>query len=259
MKPYYKDNYCTIYHGDCRDILLELDMVECVITDPPYSEHTHSKQWIGAALTAAGNKRVSTAHKSLGFDALTPELRNFICAESARLSSRWCLFFSDTESAHEWREGLVSVGLDYVRTCFWDKVDSAPQFTGDRPAASVEAIICAHVKGKKQWNGGGKRNLFRYPVNGYERGPKPHPSTKPVGLMSELVCLFTNPSETILDPFMGSGTTLRAAKDLGRKSIGIEIDERYAEIAAKRLQQEVFNLNEIKSAESSQAEMLNNL
>jgi DNA modification methylase len=72
-------------------------------------------------------------------------------------------------------------------------------------------------------------------------GAQEHQTVKPIKLMSELVSLFTNPGETIIDPFMGTGTTLRAAKDLGRKAIGIEIEERYCEIAAKRMAQEVFS------------------
>lgn len=131
---------------------------------------------------------------------------------------------------------VTALGLDYVRACVWDKVDSAPQFTGDRPAAAAEAIVCAHQRGKKRWNGGGARNVFRHAVNG-ERGAKPHPSTKPEPLMRELVSLFTDPGETILDPFMGSGTTLVAAKRLGRKAIGIERELKYCQIAVERLRQ----------------------
>jgi site-specific DNA-methyltransferase (adenine-specific) len=63
---------------------------------------------------------------------------------------------------------------------------------------------------------------------------------KPIELMRELVSLFTDPGELILDPFMGSGTTLRAAKDLGRRAIGIELEEKYCEIAVQRLAQEVL-------------------
>ena len=239
MKPYYERDGITIYHGDCCEILPQLGPVDHVITDPPYSEHTHAKQWIGAALTSDGKPRVSTAHKALGFDPLTDELLTFCACQFARWATRWTLVFSDVESAHVWRDSLTGAQLDYVRTCFWDKVDSAPQFTGDRPAAACEAIVAAHRPGAKRWNGGGRRNVFRHAVNG-ESGPKPHPSTKPLPLMRELVSLFTDPGETVLDPFMGSGTTLRAAKDLGRKAIGIELEEKWCEVAAKRLAQEVL-------------------
>ncbi len=75
-------------------------------------------------------------------------------------------------------------------------------------------------------------------------GNRQHPTEKPITLLSW--CIQQTDSNTIIDPFMGSGTTLRAAKDLGRKAIGIEIEERYCEIAAKRLQQEVFNFSDGK-------------
>lgn len=78
-------------------------------------------------------------------------------------------------------------------------------------------------------------------VHGYrEDVGRCHTTQKPLELMKELVALFTDPGELILDPFMGSGTTLRAAKDCGRKAIGIELEEKYCEVAAKRMRQEVL-------------------
>lgn len=236
MTPYYEQDGITIYHGDCRKVLSSLEPVDHIITDPPYSEHTHAKQWIGAALTADGMKRVSTAHNELGFEYLSTDLQRFVCVEAHRLAKRWVLVFCDLEGVFQWRAELHAAVLDYVRACVWDKVDGAPQFTGDRPAAGAEAIVCAHRKGKKHWNAGGKRGVYRHAVNA-DRGAKPHPTTKPEPLMCELIADFTHVSETILDPFMGSGTTLVAAKRLGRKAIGIELEEKYCEIAAKRLAQ----------------------
>ena len=241
MTPYYEEAGITIYRARCEDVLPLLEYVDVIITDPPYSEYTHNKQWIGAALTADAKPRMGTRFKELGFGCLSPETQAFIASQSARLASRWVLTFSDLEGIDAWRKAFISSGLEYVRTCIWDKVDSAPQFTGDRPAASAEAIVCAHPLGKKCWNGGGRRNVFRHAVNGANQGSKPHPSTKPEPLMRELISLFSDEGETILDPFMGSGTTLRAAKDLGRKAIGIEIEEKYCEIAANRLRQEVLD------------------
>jgi 23S rRNA G2445 N2-methylase RlmL len=125
VKPYYADDAVTIYHGDCREILPVLEAVDHLITDPPYGEHVHSKQWIGHALTAAGDKRTSTAFTALGFDSLTPELRSFVAAEAKRLTRRWSLIFTDLEGITAWRTSSVEAGLDYVRAAIWDKVDSA--------------------------------------------------------------------------------------------------------------------------------------
>jgi site-specific DNA-methyltransferase (adenine-specific) len=106
-----------------------------------------------------------------------------------------------------------------------------------------ETICAMHQVGRSTWNGGGKHGVFTHMTSSHENvnGAQVHQTVKPIKLMSELVSLFTDEGEAILDPFMGSGTTLRAAKDLGRKAIGIEIEERYCEIAAKRMAQGVLN------------------
>jgi len=225
--------------GDCLDPVTGLASladrsVAHLITDPPYSDHVHAKQWIGASLTQHGAKRCSTAHKELGFDALAPEVASAIAVQSARIATRWTAAFCDLEGMHRWITWGQEAGLEYVRACIWDKVDSAPQFTGDRPASSAEAIVLFHPPGKKRWNGGGARNVFRFAVNG-ERGDKPHPSTKPTALMETLIRLFTDPGETIVDPFSGSGSTGVAAIRLGRNFIGFEKDPKYHAIAMKRL------------------------
>jgi site-specific DNA-methyltransferase (adenine-specific) len=205
--------------------------VDVVCTDPPYSEHVHAKQWIGAALTAQGGPRCSTAHASLGFDAITPEVAQAFGVQCARLARRWVIVFADLEWHHRWREWMP---LPCVRVCVWDKVDSAPQFTGDRPAASAEVFMLFHADGRKRWNGGGKRNVYRAEVNG-ERGAKPHPSTKPLALMEQIVSDFTDAGELVADPFSGSGTTGVACKRLGRRFVGWEINEKFHAAAVKRL------------------------
>lgn len=229
----------TLTHGDCLDpvtglVSLADRSVDHVICDPPYSEHTHSKQWIGAALTDGGAKRVKTAHAGLGFDAITEVQAQAVITHAARVVRRWVLLFSDLEGAELWRAVGLATPLEYVRTCIWDKVDGAPQFTGDRPAAGAECFLLFHHPGKKRWNGGGRRNVWHVPVNG-ERGAKPHPSTKPLDLMTALVRDFTDHGETILDPFAGSGTTGVAAIQNGRRFIGWERDARYHAVASKRL------------------------
>lgn len=89
--------------------------------------------------------------------------------------------------------------------------------------------------GHARWNAGGKRGVYTHLVNNLERHGE-HPTEKPRRLMAEIIADFTNPGETILDPFMGSGTTGVAAVRLGRRFIGIEQNERYFEIACKRIE-----------------------
>lgn len=234
MTPYYQDEAVTLYHGNCRELLPLCGAVDHVLTDPPYSEETHGKTWRSKKMASQGYQKVSAAYDGLGFAAITDaEVLEFLqwCAGNCR---RWTICFSDIEGVWRWASQMRDVGLDYVRTCVWDKVDGTPQLTGDRPAVGAEAIVMAHPKIKKRWNGGGKRGVYRHATNG-ERGVKPHPSTKPESLMSELILDFTDPGELLIDPFMGSGSTLVAAKRHGRRSIGIDLNEEYCEAAARRL------------------------
>jgi hypothetical protein len=171
----------------------------------------------------------------LGFAAITDEEVRAFLAWSAANCHRWVIAFSDIEGVWRWVSELRASGLEYVRTCVWDKVDGTPQLTGDRPAVGAEAIVCGHPAGRKRWNGGGKRGVYRHATNGGARGPKPHPSTKPESLMGELIADFTDPGDLIVDPFGGSCTTAVAAKRLGRRCIVIEQDEHHCESGAKRL------------------------
>jgi len=238
--PYYTDESVTLYLGKCEDILPTLEPVDHIITDPPYSEHTH-KSVRSAKMQAndRGGKYGADTRRvvDLGFDHLTPELREFCAEQFARLARRWVLVFSDVESDHLWRSDLTDAGLDYVRTGAWHKVGSTPQFSGDRPATAFEAITICHPKGKKRWNGGGSHAWWSVPIvlDRSRRGPERlHPTQKPLPLMEALVDQFTDVGETILDAFGGSGTTAIAAAELGRKVIVIEREERHAETIAHR-------------------------
>lgn len=242
MTPYYEDDLVTLYLGDCRDVLPELEPVQHVLTDPPYSRHVH-----GAARSSRmqssndrGGKYGSDTRRNveLGFDHLTADLREFCSQQFARLAERWVLVFSDVESSHLWRDDLEGRGLDYVRTGAWVKVGSTPQFSGDRPAVGFEAVTICHPKGRKKWNGGGKHGLWSVPIvldRGRSGSERLHTTQKPLALMNALVDQFTDPGDVILDPFAGSGTTALAAADAGRRCVLVEQQEKYAEVIAKRL------------------------
>jgi DNA modification methylase len=226
----------TLYLGDCMEILPTLGKVDAVITDPPYSAHVHASGMRGAN----GWKGEISVERNLGFDAITAEQIAGLSA-FASTAARWSLVFSDTESAHLWREAMESAALQYVRTAFWKKTGGAPQFTGDRPAVACEAITVCHPKGRKRWNGGGKHGFYDVPIvldrGGPESEARVHTTQKPLALMSALVSDFTDIADVVADPFMGSGTTGVACVRLGRKFIGIEREPKYFDIACKRIEQ----------------------
>lgn len=215
LKPYYQDDAVTIYHGDCRDILPHLPKVDLVLTDPPYDAKTHDGAIVDGGIDFSPLGSASAIARLL---------------LEATLS--WAIAFCSLEMIGQYAE--ASAG-GWIRAGVWDRVVNMPQISGDRPAQAAEGIAFMHRGGRKVWNGGGRAAIFRHQV---ERGNKSHPTQKPLLLFTELLSLF--PGDLVLDPFMGSGTTLRAAKDLGRKAVGIEIEEKYCEISAKRMAQEVM-------------------
>jgi DNA modification methylase len=234
------DSRWVVIEGDCRKVLSVLDTqgVDHVITDPPYSAHVHANVRSGSTTPEDGKKnKVTRSPRSrsvdLGFERLDRKTRLLIARESARIAKNWCLFFSDVESIGRWRRSLLDAGLEYVRTGAWVRLNTAPQFTGDRPAAGFDAVAIAHPKGRKVWNGGGLPAVWSHAVV-MNRGKtvRVHETEKPVSLMLELVGLFTDPGDVILDPFCGSGSTGVAALRLGRRFIGIE--RRRADVAMSR-------------------------
>ena len=246
-----------VIHGDCREVLPTLGQVDHVITDPPYSEHVHKAARHGAMVAEPGKgKAAFFRNTDLGFAYLEPELRAFVSAELGRLSRRWSLVFADVEGAPGWVADLMAAGLEYVRTGAWVKVGATPQFSGDRPAAGFEAIAICHPKGRKRWNGGGRHAVWSHPIV-LDRGGHPnrvHTTQKPLPLMLELVELFTDPDDLVLDPFCGSGTTGVACLRLGRRFIGIERDEKYAAVARERLEAESQGLT-LRDARAGQLPM----
>jgi DNA modification methylase len=158
----------------------------------------------------------------------------------ARLASRWVVAFCQIEAVAAWRASFETGGLQWVRGGVWRKPDGAPQFTGDRPGQGFECLAIAHPFGRKRWNGGGKHAVWTFGLEHAhgKSGKNEHATTKPSRLMLALVSDFTDPGETILDPFAGSGTIGVACLRLGRRFIGIEKDPRYFALACERLRAE---------------------
>lgn len=244
LAPYYADDAVTLYHADCLDVLptFAAKSVAHVITDPPYEAEAHTKarrvkgRGCGGEEWGGRDGRMARVAE-LPFAAITDEERDAAGLQIGRLSARWSLIFCQVEAAMRWRASAEAGGAMYRRTCVWVKPDGQPQLSGDRPGMGYESIVACHAAGRSRWNGGGRLGVFRFVKsenNGH--GKHPHPTTKPLALMRELVVLFTDPHDVILDPFAGSGTTGIAARMEGRRAILIEREERYCEVVAKRLE-----------------------
>jgi site-specific DNA-methyltransferase (adenine-specific) len=214
----------TLYLADAFDIMPTLEEVDHCITDPPYGEETQKN-----ARTLVDPEEGVTRHY-IDFTMDEPTVRRAFDT-IGRIARRWVV------ASMEFRHAAVfekhpPENLRFVRVGCWVKSNGAPQFTGDRPAMGWEAIAILHRDGEKlRWNGGGLRAVWEMAV---ERN-NGHPTPKPLGLMRDWILLFTDEGETVLDPFMGSGTTGVACLTLGRRFIGVEKREEYFDIACRRI------------------------
>ena len=208
MKPYYEHAGITIYHGDCRDILPALPMVDLVLTDPPYGIGRDGQKM------STGGHGGRKAYDFGGWDSTRPDADVFGLLLKAGLSHViWGgNYFADLLPP---RSGWL----------VWDKGQRIKQSDGELAWTSEDRALRIY-----------ELNRVALMMDGAE-----HPTQKPVALIRWCIWFFPD-AQTILDPFVGSGTTLVAAKNEGRRAIGIEIEERYCEIAAKWLSQEVLPL-----------------
>lgn len=220
--------------------------VDVVLQDPPYEAEAHTTQRRLKGATVADSRIMRDAPIE-EFPPITEEERDRNGDEVSRLARRWAITFCQVEASQKWRASLCFTGDHrYVRTAIYVKDDPQPQLTGDRPGMGWETMVITHPKGRPRWNGGGRCGVF-HSLSGKSAdrrdGRSVHPTQKPTELMIELVELFTDPGEIILDPFCGSGTTGVAALRLGRRFIGIEKDAKYAAIARERIAAEANGLS----------------
>lgn len=222
----------TLYLGNCLEIMPTLGEVDHVIGDPPYEASLHdSKNKLQTRLRHDGGPDL----QGLDFDAID-DIRAQVITTAAPICKGWFIAFCTVEGTAPWADVINASSMKYKRACAWVKPDSTPQLNGQCPAQGYECFVCAWAgEGHSRWNAGGKRGVYTHLVNNPERHGE-HPTEKPRRLMAEIVKDFTNPDQVILDPFMGSGTTGVAAVQLGRRFIGIEMNERYFDIACKRIE-----------------------
>jgi DNA modification methylase len=209
MHPYYEEPGVTIYHGDFREVLPQMtgESIEAVVTDPPYAQE-FLYLWKPLAqesyrLLLNGGELITL----LGHYQLPHVLETF-----------------------------SAVGFRYWWICGMHQTFKQ-RFMGKHVTICWKPALW-FIKGKKQH----RNNLPCDLINGDKSKQWQHPWEQGIEWFSHWCDRICNPGETILDPCMGSGTTLRTAKDLGRQVIGVDIDERSCEIAVNRLRQGVLPL-----------------
>ena len=250
MKPYYEHAGITIYHGDCREVLPAIapNSVDLVLTDPPYGHNNNNGDLAHRREAALGlvDRVDDEAARPIANDGPEAnELVRWMFGEANRVLmpgcccccccgggggpdpqfARWSLWMDEAigfKHAVVWDKGGLGMGWHYRR-------NYELMLVGEKPGAAC------------RWYGGNDQpNVVR--INGIKPSADDHPTPKPEKLMAHFLNLHSLPGHLVLDPFMGGGTTLVAAKRGGRRAIGVEVDERWCEMAAKRLAQEVMPL-----------------
>jgi DNA modification methylase len=213
IQPYYEQDGITIYHGDCREVLPALPIVDAIVTDPPYGiDHGNAG---GAGAKHGWASRVGAKE----WDKHRPDAETLrVCVEHGRYAMVWGgNYFTDALPIRTHNKWLI-----------WDKCQT------DFSLADCEMAWCS-------WDGAIRRLAFSR--GAALRDGKQHPTQKPEAVMAWALNQLPNGVRTLADPFMGSGTTLVEGKRRGFSAYGIEREERYCEIAAKRLAQGALPLD----------------
>lgn len=237
MKPYYQDDSVTLYLGDCLEVMAEMGnrSVDVVITDPPFDARTHSmaRSNRNGYGTSGGGNRVLAGKADTAFAAWDHPTQLAFFAALGRITRRWVIANLATDTAFRFELDPPD-GLKMLRVGAWVKTNPMPIISADRPAMGWEPIAYMHrADVKPAWNGGGRAANYVLPTS---QGSG-HATQKPINMVRDWVRKFSDRGDTVFDPCMGTGTTIRAAVDEGRRVVGIEVDERWCEYTARRLDQ----------------------
>jgi DNA modification methylase len=230
MEPYFADGLVTLYHGDCVEMMgqLRAESVDMVLTDPPF--FMPAQQYAG---------RDSQWQRSWADTSILSTWWTTVCEAATRLvkTDGHLLTFCDDASYPVFYPAIYTRWPN-IACLVWDK--GRPGM-GTAWRSSSELIIAAR-KRSAFWSGGAAETVLRH--NLVHPSERIHPVDKPESLLRALIAPSTRDAATVLDPFAGGGSTLAAAASLGRKAIGIELDERYCELIASRLSQGCLDFGE---------------
>ena len=234
MKPYYEDDYVTLYHGRCEDVLPSLSLVDLVVTSPPYNKggSDSAGTYFKALQDGYGDHDDNMPHAEY-----VAWQQSIVASLWERLTDSGAIFYNHKPHAKgnvvTLPTELVPADIPIRQVITWDRGSGfVRQFTHFVPAYEWVLLL---AKPAFRLTTRSVDDVWRIPFDTGSEHPAPFP------LKLATTAIGSTAAATVLDPFAGSGTTLRAAKDLGRKAIGVELNERFCEIAAKRLGQEVLD------------------
>lgn len=230
-EPYYSDESVTIYHGDALEMLpvMAPGAVSAVVTDPPYIIGSSSSGGSERNIGTKGGMWADLMNSALWFATWYAELPRVL----SRSGSFWT--FCNWRTFPVVTRAAMTADLPITSLLVWDKEWIGPGgHQGLRPSYELVALMAMPDFAVPDR---GQPDILRHRVGSYKEFG--HPAEKPEGLLRKLL-LIADCSGLVLDPFMGSGTTLAAAKGLGLHAVGIDAEERYCEMAARRLSQEVL-------------------
>lgn len=251
-KPYYQDDAVTIYHGDCREIMQDLGPmgVGSILADPPYTETSHTwdkevRDWDRWALGCLARGGSMWCFGSLRFFADGP---------GRDLFTHWMLSHDVIWEKHNgagfqadrFRRVHETIAHFYPKSVPWEAIYRSVQTTPDAVRRTVrrnkQRPSTFGARGESAYASvdGGPRIARSVQRHNSMHGQALHPTEKPTPLLEKLIGYATPKLSVVLDPFMGSGSTLDAARTVGCGAIGIERQEKYCEVAAKRLSQGVL-------------------
>lgn len=255
MKPYYDDGQVTLYLGDCRDILATLppQSAGLVLADPPYGETSLEWDMPVNEWLALASLIVSPAGSLWCFGSFRFFLQHrdeFLSSWNLAQEIVWEKHNGSIFHADRFRRVHELAAQFYPKRNQWAEVYKSPQFTMDATAKTIRRKTrpphSGEIGNQEYVSRDGGPRLMRSVQHVRScHGYAVHPTQKPEGIVRPLLSYSCPPGGLVVDPFAGSGTTLMVARQEGRRAIGIEIDEKYAEIAARRLEQAVLPLGGI--------------
>jgi site-specific DNA-methyltransferase (adenine-specific) len=237
LRPYFEHDGISVYLGDCREVLPALGLdgaVDLVLTDPPYGIRDKAAFW-----RAGGDRVEDNADEGwnaiVGWDEWLPAAAALL-KDGGHIAS-----FHDMTQIEATLGAMRRAGVAQWSR-FWFVKPNPP--VCPRPAfqSGIEEMVIAEKRAPgtpRSWHGGGTTPNY-WLGQPATRDGFGHPCEKPLGALNRVLSALSPEGGLVVDPFMGSGSTLRSAKDLGRRAVGIEKDEKWCELAAKRMAQGVL-------------------